>query len=140
MRILLTWISFLFSTGLLLIWVSKSFLNIKFDWSFALPTLSLISICLPILISIKDWFQSRLDDLEKRINTLEPFVILLRDNTEESRQQNQEINRYLLRLESKIELTKNTINDLKIDENLKINQRLLKSLLRRECNEEDTES
>ncbi|MFB8788642.1 MAG: hypothetical protein U7123_07265 [Potamolinea sp.] len=115
-------------------------MNIKFDWSFALPTLSLISICLPILISIKDWFQSRLDDLEKRINTLEPFVILLRDNTEESRQQNQEINRYLLRLESKIELTKNTINDLKIDENLKINQRLLKSLLRRECNEEDTES
>jgi len=127
-RAILGWMCFLFSTALILVWAKQKFLNIYFDWSFVLPTLSLFSALLPIGLSVKGWFQEKIDSLESRLEEVEPSLLALRELIDFSKAQNSEIAKHLLRLESKILLTQQLITDLRLKEGIEKNRQILRSI------------
>jgi hypothetical protein len=93
----------IFALLVFIVWAAKYFIDLRIDWSFSLPMITLIASAYPIGAAIVDWFDKRLKVLDERLDRLELAELLLKEAAEDSKKDRYDLRGRFLRFEVRLE-------------------------------------
>ena len=113
---------------LLSTWAAKKTKVLYFDWTFTLPTISLIATLIPVGSATIDWFEKKINVFDSRLDSLEPLVLNLRDSAISTKQEHEDLRRMLLRQEAKTEYIKDNLSKIDVPSIVSANKALLEKM------------
>lgn len=93
----------IFALLVFIVWAAKYFIDLKIDWSFSLPMITLIASVFPIGTAVVDWFDKKLRVLDERLDKLELSELLLKESMEDSKKDRYDLRGRFLKLEIRLE-------------------------------------
>lgn len=93
----------IFSVLTFILWVTQYYVHLRIDWSFLLPTITLISALLPIGNAVIDWFEKKTNAIEEQLNRLEVSELSFKESIKNSDCDRHDLRGRLLRVEILLE-------------------------------------